>query len=208
MEEDTPTDAGGGGRGKVARLIAQYGLAPEVGEDMVEQWTAEGDQRTSLRDLADQFNRRLLRAALESDGEHVRDSQVESYYRRLRHADLTAGERVELEQELAGRGVDIDQLETDFVSYQSIRTFVKNRGAEYVQAGDEAQLARDAESIERLRSRLQSVTTDRLDRLDRTDRIELGEYSLLVDVQVFCEDCGTQFDVVDLLENGGCACDS
>jgi hypothetical protein len=34
----------------------------------------------------------------------------------------------------------------------------------------------------------------------------LGDFSLLVDVRVFCEECGTQRPIVELLEHGGCEC--
>ncbi|WP_435365749.1 rod-determining factor RdfA [Haloarchaeobius sp. DYHT-AS-18] len=196
------------GRGKVSRLIERYNLGEETGADLVARWTGDGAERMSLRDLADYFNRKLLRAALQENGTHPHEDEVESYYLRLTNPDISAGDRIEIETQLESSGIDVDALLSDFVSYQSIRTYVKSRGAEYEQTTDEAQIEKDAESIERLRSRLESVADERIDRLERTGRISVGDYSLLVEATVLCSDCGNQYDIAEFFRNEGCDCES
>ncbi|WP_435361872.1 rod-determining factor RdfA [Haloarchaeobius sp. DFWS5] len=199
----TPT---GGGRGKVARLIEKYDLGRELGDELVDRWTGTDAERMSLRELATLFNRNLLEAALRAQGEHPHQDELRSYYDRLNDGETSAGERVEVEYELSNAGVDVEELEADFVSYQSINTYVKSRGAEYDHADDATQVERDAASVQRLRSRLESVVTERLDRLERTDRIGLGEYSLYVGIDVYCEDCERKYSFAELLEGEGCDC--
>ncbi|MFC4405507.1 rod-determining factor RdfA [Haloarchaeobius iranensis] len=191
----------GSRRGKVARLIDEHDLD---GDWLVEEWTRPDDERKSLRQLADAFNRRLLAAELPDVG----PTQVERYHEALTDDDASAGVRTEVEVELADRGIDVDELRGEFVSYQSIRTYVQARGASYEGRSAEEQRAKDVESIERLRGRLASVTEERLDRGRRADRLTLGEYRLFVDVTVYCEDCGSQFEATEVLETGGCDCDS
>jgi len=73
---------GSGRRVKVARLIDEYDLEG-VGDEVLRLWTAEGDERQSLRELADEFNRRLLRTALSDAGVQLVPDEVEGRYRVL-----------------------------------------------------------------------------------------------------------------------------
>jgi hypothetical protein len=106
--------------------------------------------------------------------------------------------------------VDVDQLERDFVTYQAIRSYLKDmRGAKYEDGskdGDD-RVERSVETIQRLESRTRSVAEKHLNRLDSGGDIVVGEHRLFVDVTVFCEDCQSQYELVALLESGGCDCD-
>ena len=102
-------------------------------------------------------------------------------------------------------GVDMDALFDDFVSHQAIHTYLRqSRNAEYERGGD--QVEKDAETLGRLRSRAAAVSERTLERLRDTGRIDLGAFDVHVDVRVFCEDCGTERGVIELLRDGGCAC--
>jgi hypothetical protein len=81
-------------RSKVARLIEEYELGG-IGEEFERRWTREED-RSSLRDLADEFNRRLLRAALERTGDAPLDGEVDNLYRLLTGDDVTSGVRQQI----------------------------------------------------------------------------------------------------------------
>ncbi|MFC6771661.1 rod-determining factor RdfA, partial [Halorubrum pallidum] len=56
------TDTSSRPNSKVARVIEAYDLAG-LGAQLERQWTGADGDRTSLRDLADVFNRRVLEAA-------------------------------------------------------------------------------------------------------------------------------------------------
>lgn len=191
---------------KVARLLEEYGL-DELGTELEQRWTGDGYERMSLRDLADFFNKRLLEQALRDAGQTALDSDVETTYRNLTGDDVSTGVRTDTQTRLEQDGLDVDSLERDFVTYQAIRSYLKEwRGAEYEQPSDEEKRANDRESIQRLLTRTLSVTEDRIEKLRETDRIAAEEFEVFVEAQVLCQRCGTQYSVTDFIDNGGCDC--
>lgn len=192
---------------KVARLIETYELEPDLGDLLAELWTADDGRRESLRSLADRFNKRLLEAAMEDTGMSTLDGEVTNIYRLLTDDSVSSGNRTEAQQRLTQAGVDIENLERDFVSYQAIRSYLKDiRGLEYKSKTDTTRVDTAIETLQRLKARTTSVTQNSLEQLRKTDRITLGEFYLFVEITVHCEDCQTQYGVVELLRNGGCTC--
>jgi hypothetical protein len=51
-----------------------------------------------------------------------------------------------------------------------------------------------------------TVTDSKLEQLKQNDNLDLGEYRTLVDINVLCEDCDTQYGIDELLDRGGCDC--
>lgn len=204
---DTSESSDGSGRGrrsKVARLVEEYDLEG-LGAEMERRWTDEED-RWSLRELADHFNRTLLEAAVEAEGNQPLDGEVENLYRLLTDDDVASADRTRVRRRLERDGVDVDALRDDFVTYQSVRTYLKKyRGAEHSPAETDP-LEREATNVQRLRGRVDSVTEGKLEQLRDSGALSIGEFRTLVDVRVVCEDCNAQYDVVDLLEDGGCDC--
>lgn len=200
-------ESSGPTRTKVARLLDEYDLGEEYGRTLETAWTADGPERLSLRDLAGEFNRRLLAAAMRRAGMTTLDGEVDNLFRLLTDEEVTAGARTDARGRLERNGVDVEGVERDFVTYQAIRSYLRNeRGAEYTETSDGDRLDGATETIERLRSRLASVCENNLEQLRRTDRITLDDFQLFVNVDVFCEGCGSQYMVSELLERGGCDC--
>jgi hypothetical protein len=205
--ESMVNDADGRPSSKVARLIDTYGFDETFGDELEALWTAEGSRRKSLRDLADMFNRQLLEAALDDAGMSTVDGEVANLYRLLTGDDVSSGMRMEARTRLERNGIDVDELESDFVTYQAIRSYLTSyRDAEYERPSDGNRVESVLDTIQRLRSRLGSVVDGSLDRLRSTDQLTLGEFRLFIDVDVLCEECGAQYGVVELLERGGCDC--
>jgi hypothetical protein len=204
------TDDGKGSRrgrkSKVARLIEEYDL-DSLGEEMARRWTAE-DNRWSLRDLADHFNQTVLEVAMEAEGAQLLDGEAKNTYRLLTNEDEGEADKTRARRRLERNGIEVDDLLDDFVSYQAIRTFLtKHQGAEYTP--DETDpLERERENVQQLRGRIDSVTAGKLEQLRDSGELTLGEFRTLVDVRVICEDCNAQYDIVELLERGGCSCES
>lgn len=191
-------------RTKVAKLIRKYDLEG-TGDEFERMWTASGDDRRSLRELAEIFNKRILRSAIEDAETTPLSSDMDDIYRRLRGEKGTSADQTRIQRRLEREGIDVETLQSDFVTYQAIRSFLKGeRDAEYNPSRDP--IERDENSIQQLRNRTMRVTETKLDGLAKNDQIELGSYDVTVDINVFCEDCGRQFDAIDVLERKGCDC--
>lgn len=204
MAPEKSDGSGRGRRSKVARLISRYELQ-ELGEKLEQLWTAE-EGRRSLRDLAAYFNRQLLQRRLKEENVQLLDGEPANVYRLLTDDEVSSAERTRVRRRLEREGIDVDALLSDFVSYQAIRTYLTEyRDAEYTPSEADRR-ERETENIQRMRGRTVSVTEGKLEQLRKHDEISLGEFRTLVDVQIVCEDCNSQYDVFELLDRGGCDC--
>lgn len=199
----------GDGRGrpsKVASLVDEYDLEG-VGAELEHRWTlADRSERWSLRDLADYFNRQVLERALGDAGVQPIAGEAENVYRLLVDDDVSDADRTRAERRLEREGLDVEELRSQFVSYQAIRTYLsEHRGAEYTPAETD-QVRSSLETIQRLRSRTARVAESKVEQRASSGDLSLGETRVTVDVTVFCRDCGRQFDVETLFDRGGCDC--
>ncbi|AUG49238.1 hypothetical protein BVU17_16830 [Haloarcula taiwanensis] len=196
----------GSAQSKVGRLIETYGLE-SMGSELERAWLGDGQERQSLRDLADRFNRALLVAAIRDAGMDVVDGEPANFYRLLTADDVSAGKRVEARNRLERAGIDVERLEEEFVTYQAIRYYLTEvRGASYDPDRETEQVERERDTIDRLRSRVETIVRDTVDRLQTADRLTVGEYRVFVSIDIRCQDCGTRHSISDLLDRGGCNC--
>ncbi|WP_254533593.1 rod-determining factor RdfA [Natrinema gelatinilyticum] len=192
---------------KVAQLIESYDLGASFGDTLEELWTADGEKRESLRTLADRFNKRLFEAAVSDAGMATLDGEISNMYRLLTDEDVSSGNRIETRRRLEQNGVNITQLEQDFVTYQAIRSYLKeHRGAQYDNDTTHTRVDGVIDTIQRLKSRTISVAEKSLLQLRDTNQLALGEFQLFIDINVYCEECETQYGFVELLQQGGCEC--
>lgn len=199
-------DSSGRRRTKVERVIDAYGLE-EWGDRLEAKWTGDGTERTSLRDLAAEFNQAVLRAAVRDGGPSVIDSDIESLYRTLTDDDVSRSDAVRKRRELERAGVDIDEVRSDFVTHQTIYTYLTNvRDASLPEEDAEDRIGRKKETVQRLAGRTQVVTESTLEELAGADEIADREYEVFVDVRVICSDCGADYAAGELLRQGGCDC--
>jgi hypothetical protein len=202
-DEERPPET----RSKVGRVIAEYEL-DGLGEELERRWLGDGFERQSLRDLADLFNHRVLRRAMLDAGMDPLEGEVENAYDLLTGDDVSEGVRTQARNRLERSGVDVESLQSDFVSHQAIHTYLrKYRGAEQSEEAAGDRIERTVSTVRRLESRTVAVVENSLQTLRNAGTVRLGPFDVLVDVRVFCSDCGRQYDVVDLLERGGCDCE-
>ncbi|WP_435197308.1 rod-determining factor RdfA [Natronomonas sp. EA1] len=205
MTATDDTDGGGTVNSKVARVIDEYDLEGK-GAWLERHWLGDGVEQLSLRDLADAFNRSVLEAALRDAGEDPLDAEIESTYEVLTDGGASPGDRVDVRNQLEWKGVDVETLEADFVSHQAIHTYLRKvRGAEQpVDDGDRRE--KELQTVERLAGRTRAVTEDAVRRLVNRGELTLEEFEVLVDVRVLCGECGTQYQLAELFDQGGCDC--
>ena len=189
---------------KVARLLETYNL-DGVGAELETAWTAD-ENRRSLRELADYLNKKLLCRRLDETDRQFIDDEIDLIYRVLQDEESDHADRARIRRRLERAGVDVETLRSDFVTYQAVRTYLKNdRGAEYTRDGPGA-LERESENLEQLRGRIAAVTNGKIERLRDSGDLTLGEFHVLVNTRVVCEDCGSHKTVSELLGAGGCDC--
>ncbi|MFC6734195.1 rod-determining factor RdfA [Haladaptatus sp. DYSN1] len=204
MVNDSPGTETAQANSKIQRVTEKYGL-DDVDEELTERWT-RAENPESLRDLADQFNRWVLAAAVSNAGMNVLDGELDNLYRLLTD-DVSRGVRTEATKRLERNGIDPDTLTSDFVSHQTVHNHLtKHLSVTQETVSDEERIEKGRQSVLRLQNRLRAITEELLDRLERTGRITLGSFTVFVNVNVFCEDCGVQLGVDDLLTAGGCDC--
>jgi hypothetical protein len=204
-DADESSDGGSGRRTKVARLIDEYELEA-LGPEMERRWTADGDERLSLRALAAYFNQRLLEAKMTAAGMQPLAGEVENTYRLLTDDEVGSADETRTRRRLERNGLDVESTVEDFVTYQAVRTYLKSdRGAEHA-TDDRPRTVVEGENIQRLRGRTKTVTEGRLEQLRKGDHIALGSFRVFTEINVLCEDCGARYDVDELLERGGCEC--
>lgn len=188
---------------KVARKIEKYDLSG-LGAELEAAWTGESGERTSLRDLADEFNETILRSVLEENGISPVNFEVTGTYEALRHgsrADETRARR-RLERE----GVDVDELSSDFVTHQSVHTYLTDDRNASLPDQSENAVERRTGTIEKLEGRTAAVTEASINSILPEKELERVDYDVIVDVQVVCSVCGSTYDAGDLLRAGGCTC--
>lgn len=194
-----------GRRLKLTGLIDDYDI-DGIGAELEQRRTADVENRSSLRDLADYFNRQLLATKIDEMDIRPLDGEIKNIYRLLADTDVSEANRNQIRRRLEREGVDVDQIRSDFVTSQAIRTYLKTfRNAEYDRS-DRDRIESDADNFQQLRNWISVVTESKFEHLHNTDEITLPEFRTLVDITVICEGCCERYQVTDLLERKCCTC--
>lgn len=212
MAEDGSRSAGeaaGSCNCKISRVSEGYELGDLSGELRV-LWTDDGENRYSLRDLSDYFNRQVLRGAMLDAGMDPLDGEVENIYHLLTGEDANAGSRVQAERRLEREGLSTEELQGDFVTHQTVYRHLKNcLEAEYEPDADPAtRLERDVDRIEAFQNRISVIVGEMARRLRDADLFSIESPSAYVDVRILCEECGAQYTPRDLIREDGCECET
>ncbi|QSW97729.1 rod-determining factor RdfA [Haloterrigena alkaliphila] len=191
---------------KLGRIGDQYELR-NLDADLVAYWTGAGDDQMSTRELATYVNQRVLETALQDAGVLLKDGEVENTYRLLTDDEVSSGTRVQTRNELERDGVPIEQVESDFVSHQTVYNHLTScLEAELESPSDEERLERSGDRLGALQNRTAAVTSDTVAQLERNGIVDIGEFNVTVSVTVTCEECLQEYPVRTLLDEGGCQC--
>jgi len=189
---------------KAGRVLEEYGL-DDMAEQLVPLWEGQTRDKYSLRELADMMNRRVLESEMRDAGMHPIDGEAGNFYELLTNDDVSSSARIEAERRLDREGVDIKRVKKDFVSHQAIHTYLtKSLGATWEH--NSLDLLAASDSINRLKSRVRTITENTLRRLQKVGILQIGEVRVLLTVQVHCQACRERYEFDDLLERGGCGC--
>ena len=187
---------------KVGRTIDSYGLS-RMNDELADRWTGRRGEKYSLRKLEKYFNVAVLEAALREANVDPLEGEAENLYELLKSNDVS---EIEARRRLERDGVDVDRVTSDFVSHQAIHGHLREcLGVELTQEVSD-QIEKGKDTVASLQNRLVAVTENTLTRLEGADALSLGEFSVFANVQVTCEECGRHYSAVELLEEGGCEC--
>lgn len=197
------TTESSGANTKVARVIREYDL-DGMGASLEAAWTGETGERTSLRDLADEFNEAVLEAALRDVGASSLGVDVSSAYEALRGESGSSATRAR--RRLEREGIDVDELTERFVTHQAVHTYLTKEREASLPAADDDMADRKVETIEKLQGRVSAVVESTLSSLANANELDRGDYDVLVDVRTVCPNCGADAPVGELIRRGGCGC--
>ena len=191
---------------KVGRLIEGCEL-PGMDGRLIDFWTSNGGERRSLRDLANYFNSELLRATMADVGMTTLDGEVANTYRLLTIKDVSTGVRRLKPPSNATGSIPSDSGRISSPISRSTPTSLssvasRTQLSESDRTASRRQTTRSSAWVVASSPSPKSGWTP----CGNTGAITLGTFSVLVDVRVVCEDCGTHADVRTLLIDGGYDC--
>jgi hypothetical protein len=185
---------------KIGRDCAKYDL-PGLNENLCRR-RADG---ASLRDLREFVNERVLERALaDADVEVVGDP--ENIHRLLGDEEVSAGRQAELRSRLQRAGVDIESVEKDFVSHQTVRAHLKDCLDVDTSRRSSIDTDRATRNVNWAKSRSKAVIERTLDQLRNAGHLSTDDLDVTQTVRVTCTGCGETYRVADLLDRGGCEC--
>ena len=185
---------------KIDRIVEKYEIA-EVREELRVRWTAE-DNRDSLRDLEVYFNQRVLRAAIEEERSAPLDGEIENLYRLLTADDVRESDKTRAQRRLKRKGIDVDELRSDFVSHQTIYRYLKNHLN--LDSPDKSETTKQnyIERVRALQNRTKVITKDVVNQIQEKSGDE-DDIDVLVDVKVRCPGC-EQYRRLEHFAEGAC----
>ncbi|WP_248910864.1 rod-determining factor RdfA [Halocatena marina] len=197
-------DSNGGRPPKLRKVIERYHLT-DIKSELAQMRQGEDGQSHSLRELANFFNHRVVEAAIKQAGETPLDGEVANYYKLLTEESITKGTRVQAKSKLTQLGVNVEQVEADFVSYQTIRRYLKKHDIEPGQNSKNVQ-KEPGEHVLKLQSRTVAVAEATLSNLRQQDHLAGDDYDVIVNLSVTCMSCRTTKSFKSMISDG-CRCD-
>ncbi len=182
---------------KVCRVLDERDMG-RYEDRLIDQWQADSPQRKGYRQLTEWLNTMMLRREMDRAGLSTLGNEPESKYERLRDGDETVA--AEVRTDLRNEGIDVDELDADFVSYGVVRTHLK----------DCLDLDRDVEptdweqdAIEYTRKHATGKLEDAVRSLINKGKVSAcGEVDVHVTLEVECEGCHSRVPVDRALRRG------
>lgn len=192
---------------KVDRLTDRYELTSPRSEDasihtyLRRRWTgADGREPEGYKSLTQWFNKRLLARIYENHGRDTVAAHLDTEYGLITDDDTV--DRDELAADLATDGLDIEELDSELISWSTMRHHLKgclDAEKEVPSAStdwEQNTVARaKQQTAEKAQSVLSSLTSK--NRLPDADEAEVD-----VQVKLSCPDCSVRVPFEDAVERG------
>lgn len=201
--EDMNAGSTRGPKKKIVRVAEEYGLEG-IGEEMAQKWVDPNtEDRHTLEDLRDLFNKRVLKTAMKQAGVEIVPGEIEYTYEYLFDESVAPSEKEDTRRRLEEKGVDVEKVQDDFIgSPQTIHNYL--RQVEEVELNpdtdDKTEKEKTLTHINSLERRYETIVDNILSRLIKKDEIPESEYIIDVDCTVKNIETGEERYVEDLLE--------
>lgn len=185
---------------KVTRVAAEYHI-PEINDRLRRQ----RDRDESLRALATYFNKQVLSQALDSATREI-VGDADQIYAVLTSEDSNRSQQAELRSKLRQSGVDIETVESDFISHQTARNHLHD--CLELDTGRQSTVDIDGgrKTIEWAQARSEGVIKETLERLRSAEELSGGPTEVTQSVRVGCGECGRTYPIAEFLDQRGCDC--
>lgn len=192
---------------KVDTLIERHGLTvPEprydsVDEFLVARWTGQdGRSAEGYKSLTEWFNKRVLKRIYESHGRDTMSAHLGREY------ELITGEsdlqREELAADLSTKGLDIEELDRELISWSTMRHHLKGC-LDAEKQTDQATTDWEANAVQIARERTEEKTRSVLSSLSSKQRLPNAERAeVQVQVKLACPDCSVRVPFEEAVDRG------
>lgn len=191
---------------KVEAVASEFGL-DGIHEELCREWA--DDDGMSVRELADMFNKRVLRTACRRADKLPIDGEIANLYRVLTDDGTDAGGRTRAREQLRQDGIPIADVEERFISHQTLYRHLVNcldRAHEPPRKTDEERIEEWRSRLRALQNRTTSVTERGIEQLSNHGAVDIGSFDVLLEVNVMCEDCGGFYTLGEFLDAETCEC--
>jgi len=182
---------------KVCRVLDERDMK-QYEKRLTDQWQADKPQRKGYRQLADWLNTMMLRREMDRAGLSTLGNEPESKYERLRDDDETVA--AEVRTDLRNEGIDVGELDADFVSYGVVRTHIKecldlDRDVESTDWEEDAIAYTREHATGKLEDAVRSL-------VGKGELSACGDIDVHVTLEVECEGCHSRVPIDRALRRG------
>lgn len=194
---------------KVERTAMEFDIL-DICSELIKR-RQDGD---SYRSIAAVLNSRIIEAELDRAdvttdrsvhsalvGENIADE----VYRVLRTDSESDIRRAELRARLTEAGVDVDRLESAFVSHVTVRSHLQDCVSVDTDSSPPP-FEKTVNTTQWARTRASNVIQSTLDRAVETGQLQTGQLTAELFVRVTCESCGDTVYLTELLNEKSCSC--
>lgn len=200
---------------KVGNAVSQYELVG-LNQQLVSKRSRD---EASLRDLADYINRSILAAALETDADTLienteafgalgREEAIESIYHVLTDDSGSTEQLARVETRLEQSGVDLEAVRSAWVTHPTVRTHLRECLDIDTSRTPDLEPDDGLQTIEWARSQCVAIVERTFERLVQAGHLSITDVDVSLSIRVTCTACKETFRPSDLVNRGGCACDS
>lgn len=169
------------------------------------------EEDATLRDLEEYVNVSILRLHMDEANMDYLSGDPENIYHLLTDdEEVSPRERDQAIDHLEEGGVDVEEVQENFVSYQTIRSHVNEcLGISTSTEKEDADPQEKKDTIDRLQSRTEAVVQRTIEQLQKEGELDISDdVSVSSRTTVTCNKCGRSYSVSGLFNQEGCDCSS